>query len=130
MSISLVEAVMISTSLVGTWWAFRNTRESERDVKAVVDAQQNGLLLLTATTMRAHQRAFGAIAALVLLIMLTSVSDDVNQMQPVRRVAFMGILVAVVVGSGRADKHRRQLWAYAVEAERLAREQKRRSTYA
>lgn len=115
MRMGLFEAFMIVISAAGTWWSYRNTRESERDVAAVKASGENGLLLLTATTMRSHQRAFGTIAALVFVIMMSTIVETTPVIRGTRRLAFVGIVVAVVVGSGRADRHRQQIWRQVSE---------------
>ena len=128
LSLSPVEAVLIVVAAAGTWWAWRNTRESERDVQAVLASGQNGILLLTAQQLRAQQRAWGVVASLMFVITLTSIPEPSPWLRGVRRLACLGVLVAVVVGSGRADRHRRRLLEHAIEIERQANEQRRRST--
>ncbi len=128
MVIGAVEMLLIVSAVCGLWWAWRNTLESERDVRAVVDGQQNGLLLLTAKTVRSQQRAWGIVAGLLLVIMLTTIAPGSGQVRIVRRVAFIVIIVASAIGSGRADMHRRQLWQHVLEDERRRRELRRRST--
>lgn len=123
-----LEVLLVLSSSSGVWWSYRNTREAERDLAAVKSSGQNGLLLLTAKSVQAQQRAWGAVAGFLLFIILTLFPTQTDRLMRSRRVAFLGIVVASAFGSGRADRDRRQLWEHVIRLEHEALEQRRRST--